>query len=89
MNHAYESPSGWSPLPLLIEPTRSIRLARDMMGYTKEERSRFLSLEMDNDVAVPLGTGLPTRAELEAYYPAKFTWHQLKTFVNSGYTTMH
>jgi hypothetical protein len=33
---------------------------------------------------VPLGTGLPTREELLVHYPAKFTWHQLKTFVNSG-----
>jgi hypothetical protein len=34
---------------------------------------------------VPLRTGLPTREELLVYYPAKFTWNQLKTFVNSGY----
>ncbi|TFK52186.1 hypothetical protein OE88DRAFT_1711932 [Heliocybe sulcata] len=33
---------------------------------------------------VPLGTGPPTKEELLVYYPAKFTWHQLKTFVNSG-----
>ncbi|EMD40201.1 hypothetical protein CERSUDRAFT_133109 [Gelatoporia subvermispora B] len=33
---------------------------------------------------VPLGTGPPTREELLAHYPAKFTWQQLKTFVNSG-----
>ncbi|KAI0631935.1 hypothetical protein C8Q77DRAFT_1122797 [Trametes polyzona] len=33
---------------------------------------------------VPLGTGPPTREELLVYYPAKFTWKQLKTFVNSG-----
>lgn len=36
-------------------------------------------------VQVPLRTGPPTREELLAHYPAKFTWHQLKTFVNSGY----
>ncbi|OCH85959.1 hypothetical protein OBBRIDRAFT_797657 [Obba rivulosa] len=34
--------------------------------------------------SVPLGTGPPTREELLAHYPAKFTWQQLKTFVNSG-----
>ncbi|THV03044.1 hypothetical protein K435DRAFT_827275 [Dendrothele bispora CBS 962.96] len=28
--------------------------------------------------------GPPTREELLANYPAKFTWEQLKTFVNSG-----
>lgn len=40
----------------------------------------------DSDTAsVPLGTGLPTRAELLTYYPGKFTWEQMKTFVNSGY----
>lgn len=33
---------------------------------------------------VPLGKGTPTREELLVYYPAKFTWKQLKTFVNSG-----
>ncbi len=34
---------------------------------------------------VPLGTGLPTREELLVHYPANFTWHQMKVFVNSGY----
>lgn len=34
---------------------------------------------------VPLGEGTPTKEELLVYYPAKFTWDQLKTFVNSGY----
>ncbi|KZT09214.1 uncharacterized protein LAESUDRAFT_722943 [Laetiporus sulphureus 93-53] len=34
--------------------------------------------------SVPLGTGPPTREELLVYYPAKFTWTQLKTFINSG-----
>ncbi|GBE83042.1 hypothetical protein BKA93DRAFT_910108 [Sparassis latifolia] len=33
---------------------------------------------------VPLGIGPPTREELLVHYPAKFTWKQLKTFVNSG-----
>jgi len=34
---------------------------------------------------VPLGEGTPTKEELLFYYPAKFTWGQIKTFVNSGY----
>lgn len=34
---------------------------------------------------VPLREGPPTREELLVHYPAKFTWHQLRTFVNSGY----
>ncbi|KAH9080391.1 hypothetical protein EDB83DRAFT_2339164 [Lactarius deliciosus] len=33
---------------------------------------------------VPLGEGPPTKEELVVYYPAQFTWKQLKTFVNSG-----
>ncbi|TCD70751.1 hypothetical protein EIP91_001780 [Steccherinum ochraceum] len=33
---------------------------------------------------VPLGTGPPTREELLAHYPGKFTWTQLKTFINAG-----
>ena len=33
---------------------------------------------------VSLGEGPPTKEELLAYYPAKFTWKQIKTFVNSG-----
>jgi hypothetical protein len=37
---------------------------------------------------VQLGEGLPTKEELLAYYPAIFTWTQLKTFVNSGYFCM-
>ncbi|TFY54524.1 hypothetical protein EVJ58_g8810 [Rhodofomes roseus] len=33
---------------------------------------------------VPLRSGPPTREELLVYYPPKFTFHQLKTFINSG-----
>ncbi|KAH9948866.1 hypothetical protein B0H21DRAFT_689339 [Amylocystis lapponica] len=33
---------------------------------------------------VPLRSGPPTREELLVYYPSKFTWQQLKTFVNAG-----
>ncbi|CAL1712455.1 unnamed protein product [Somion occarium] len=46
------------------------------------------SSDTDRPVAssaeVPLRTGPPTREELLVHYPAKFTWEQLKTFVNSG-----
>lgn len=35
-------------------------------------------------VDVPLREGPPTREEMYAHYPARFTWEQLKTFVNSG-----
>ena len=37
---------------------------------------------------VPLGTGLPTREELLVHYPADFSWHQMKIFVNSGYVDL-
>ncbi|PFH49948.1 hypothetical protein AMATHDRAFT_4425 [Amanita thiersii Skay4041] len=37
-----------------------------------------------NPVNVALRTGPPTREELVVYYPHKFTWEQLKIFVNSG-----
>jgi hypothetical protein len=37
---------------------------------------------------VQLGEGPPTKEELLVYYPAKFTWKQVKTFVNSGYICM-
>jgi hypothetical protein len=33
---------------------------------------------------VPLGTGPPTKAELIKYYPAKFSWTQLRAFINAG-----
>ena len=34
--------------------------------------------------SVPLREGPPTREELLVHYPARFTWQQLKCFVNSG-----
>ncbi|EJF63239.1 hypothetical protein DICSQDRAFT_56281 [Dichomitus squalens LYAD-421 SS1] len=40
-------------------------------------------VELSSDT-VPLGSGLPTREELLVHYPANFTWHQMKIFVNSG-----
>ncbi|KAL4246574.1 Protein of unknown function DUF3605 [Abortiporus biennis] len=33
---------------------------------------------------VPLRSGPPTKEEMLVYYPGKFTWNQLKTFINSG-----
>lgn len=42
-----------------------------------------------NDGEVPLRTGPPTREELLRYYPAKFSWTQLKTFVNSGLVRLY
>ncbi|KAH9980138.1 hypothetical protein BGW80DRAFT_1454671 [Lactifluus volemus] len=38
----------------------------------------------DPQHAVPLGEGTPTKEELLVHYPSKFTWEQLRTFVNSG-----
>lgn len=34
--------------------------------------------------SMPVGTGPPTKQEMLEHYPAKFTWEQLKTFINSG-----
>ncbi|KAJ7022716.1 hypothetical protein C8F04DRAFT_1137115 [Mycena alexandri] len=42
------------------------------------------AFSISNAASVPLGSGLPTREELLVHYPAKFTWNELKTFVNSG-----
>ena len=33
---------------------------------------------------VVLGTGPPTKEELDVYYPGKFTFEQLKLFINAG-----
>jgi len=41
-------------------------------------------MPIDMTENVTLRTGPPTRDELLAHYPARFTWTQLKTFVNSG-----
>ncbi|OAX41395.1 hypothetical protein K503DRAFT_735631 [Rhizopogon vinicolor AM-OR11-026] len=42
------------------------------------------NIDSQKIIKVPLRTGPPTREELLAHYPAKFTWDQLKAFVNSG-----
>ncbi|KAI0044268.1 hypothetical protein FA95DRAFT_1523159 [Auriscalpium vulgare] len=51
------------------------------MTVVAESSSSDRPLSQDN---VPLRDGPPTREELLVYYPAKFTWDQLKVFVNSG-----
>lgn len=48
-------------------------------------RSRQMTVtEGRGPATTHVGTGLPTYQELLDHYPAKFTWQQLKTFVNSG-----
>lgn len=76
-----------------LEP-RNCPRSLDLPGFLQDDmkaselapwRLLISSLEMTVEVSdVPIGVGLPTRGELLAYYPAKFTWEQLKTFVNSG-----
>ncbi|KAI0270245.1 hypothetical protein BGY98DRAFT_923704 [Russula aff. rugulosa BPL654] len=44
----------------------------------------FLDADGPSPHTIQLGEGPPTKEELLVYYPAKFTWKQLKTFVNSG-----
>jgi len=51
------------------------------MSTNKDSSARMLPLSKDS---VPLREGPPTKEELEVHYPPKFTWKQLKTFVNSG-----
>ena len=44
----------------------------------------FAETDLSARSHAPLHTGPPTKGELLVHYPPKFTWHQLKTFVNSG-----
>ena len=48
----------------------------------EQELAMVSQMTGDNEL---LGTGPPTREELDEFYPAKFSWEQLKLFVNSGY----
>ena len=59
-----------------MEVVNSVRLIASMTGIGHLTPSD-----------VPLGAGRPTREELLVHYPAKFTWHELKTFINAGYAT--
>ena len=38
---------------------------------------------------ISLCTGPPTKEEILVHYPPKFSWNQLKTFVNSGFVLFH
>lgn len=51
------------------------------VSATSVSANEVVPLNKDN---VPLRTGPPTKEELLVHYPAKFTWEQMKTFVNSG-----
>lgn len=53
------------------------------MTFSQPEYAAGQATEI-NPEKVPLGTGPPTREELIVYYPPKFTFQQLKTFINSG-----
>ena len=46
--------------------------------------SRMTVTEDKGPATTRAGTGPPTYQELLEHYPAKFTWEELKTFVNSG-----
>lgn len=56
----------------------------DDMTIDPAAPKEMVSLPSLDPDSVPLSTGPPTREELLVHYPAKFTWTQLKTFVNSG-----
>ena len=74
----------------------SISLPRSCDRVPNQRRRRCLHMTADYSLdadspsphTVQLGEGPPTKEELLVYYPAKFTWKQLKTFVNSGYFCM-
>ena len=53
----------------------------------KDDQRKEITLKgsMTTKDKCPLGTGPPTRQELIDHYPAKFTWEDLKTFINSGW----
>ena len=54
-----------------------------------DQLERVLDANAPKILTVPIGTGPPTKEELEAYYTPKFTWDQLKLFINSGYVFEH
>ena len=51
------------------------------------ENGLLSTLNLTKD-QVPLRTGPPTLQELILYYPPKFTWEELKTFINSGWVCL-
>jgi hypothetical protein len=52
--------------------------------FSHSSRRMTFDYPADPQHAVPLGEGTPTKEELLVHYPSKFTWEQLRTFVNSG-----
>ena len=89
MTPAERSPTAGRELALILSyPISVLRRGRDEIP-NQQRRSMTTSYAPDADGPSPstvlLGEGTPTKEELLVYYPAKFTWRQLKTFVNSGY----
>lgn len=84
-------------LYLILPHLINCKLPRSSGSYDNisnyQRRSMIASIAPDiegpSSHTVPLGEGTPTKEELLVYYPAKFTWRQLKTFVNSGYSGLH
>jgi hypothetical protein len=71
-------PSSSSIITLRTEPRQG------PVEMTVDIENTFASYRVLSPKDVPLRTGPPTKEELRVYYPPKFTWAQLKTFVNSG-----
>lgn len=65
----YDDPQDPRPLDMTID-TNNVKEAPEATTLTPAD--------------VPLREGPPTREELLVYYPSRFTWTQLKAFVNSG-----
>lgn len=83
---------------LILSYLSSCQLLRHVTGcdrvpnHWQRRRRMTANYALDADGPSPhtvqLGEGPPTKEELLVYYPAKFTWKQLKAFVNSGYFCM-
>jgi hypothetical protein len=61
-----------------------LRLSDDPVAFLTLPMSTAAPPASRSASDVPLGTGLPTKEELIAHYPAKFSWTQLRAFVNAG-----
>lgn len=54
-----------------------------LSGFTIFKNPLMTGID-ESDSALPIGTGPPTREEIRVHYPPKFTWEQLKLFINAG-----
>lgn len=60
-----------------------------VLGRRSLSQQMTITAESKASATVYIGTGLPTHQELLDHYPAKFTWQELKVFVNSGFVPLN